>query len=170
MQDTSFPPLSPSPEFNKLLYKQRRRSHNRHTISSSLPSDLLVFSPYFRETDVANLFFGLRFAKPKSSISIFRDTRRHVWWPSIHVPSQISRRLVVQETDATDLFFGLWCVKPKKPASIFSLTGLHVRLEVLPSKIAVGCVAPIPKNACLLPAHLSQKRFAFASIFENTNC
>lgn len=46
-----FSPLSLSPEFTKLLCKQRRRSHSRHTISSSLPSDLLVFlHPFAKPT------------------------------------------------------------------------------------------------------------------------
>ncbi|KAK7815831.1 hypothetical protein CFP56_001103 [Quercus suber] len=143
-------------------------------LSTLAPLRSVSFSPSFRETDAANLFLGLQFAKPKSSISIFGDKRFHARSPSTHAPSQISRRLVVHETNATDLFVGLRCVKPKKPASVFSLTCLHARPEVspsthTPSKTAVDCVAPIPKNPCLLLALLSQKRFAFASIFENTN-
>lgn len=152
--------------------KKKKPQPSHHQFEPPFRS--VSFSPSFRETDVANLFFGLRFAKPKSLISIFGDTRRHARWLSTHVLSQISRQLVVHETNATDLFFGLRCVTPKKSASIFSLTRLHARPEVLPSthtpsKITVGCVAPIPKNPCLLPAVLSQKRFAFASISENTN-
>ena len=80
-------------------------------ISKLAPLRSVSFSPSFRETDAANLFFGLRFAKPKSSISIFGDT-------------------TCRQANATDLFVGLRCVKPMKPASVFSLTCVHARPEV----------------------------------------
>ena len=148
------------------------KSYSHHTISLSLPWDLLVFlhpfaKPTLQISSLASNLQNSRVWSPFSEASAVmhdghRPTPRHRfpvdWWFTKPMP-HISLR----------------CVKPKKPTSIFSLTRLHVWSEVLsstytPSKNAVDCVASIPKNPYLLLALLSQKKFAFASIFEFTNC
>ena len=134
------------------------------------PISSISFSQSFLETNAADLFFGLRYAKPKSPISIFTHKCRHMQWPSIHMSSQFLCRLVFLETNATILFVSLWYVKPKKPASIFGLTCLHTRPEIwlsihLPLKVAVDCYSDsneIMPSSCTF---LSLKRFPFASIF-----
>ena len=111
--------------------KKKKPQPSHHQFEPPFRS--VSFSPSFRETDVANLFLTCDLQNPRVRYPFFRDTRCHARWLSTHVPSQISRQLVVLETNAADFFFGLRCVKSKKSASIFSLTRLHARPEVLPS-------------------------------------
>ena len=97
--------LLPSPPPQSLF--ATIKSHSRCIIKFKPPFKSVIFSQSFRETNAADLFFGLRYAKPNSLNSIFTYMCCHARWPSIHTSSQFLHRLVVHETNATVLFVGL---------------------------------------------------------------
>ena len=159
--------LLPSPPPQSLF--ATIKSHSRCIIKFKPPFKSVIFSQSFRETNAADLFFGLRYAKPNSLNSIFTYMCCHARWPSIHTSSQFLRRLVVHETNATVLFVGLWYVKPKKLTSIFDLMRLHAWPEFgrrsMCRQRLLSIVILTLTSQCLLLALFISKKVCFCIYF-----
>ena len=81
--------LLPSPPTQGLF--AAIKSHSRRIINSEPPFSSVIFSQSFREINATDLFFGLRYSKPKSLNSIFTYTCCHAQWPSIHTDRKSTR-------------------------------------------------------------------------------